>query len=470
MIHCFTVCGQFMVMDVESGAVHRVDGTAYRVLQWMQSQWENDPAFQPADTVAGSNAAGVIAEMLGDVPASEVEEILTEIVSLVQDGQLFAPDNAERAMSHMREREPVVKALCLHMAHECNLRCAYCFAGQGAYGGERGLMSLETGRKAIDFLLSRSGRRRHLEVDFFGGEPMLNFDTVKEIVSYGRAREAETGKKFRFTLTTNGTRLDEDSIRYINLHMDNVVLSIDGRPAVHDRMRKRPDGVGGYADILHKLLQMAESRAHERYYVRGTYTRFNPDFSEDVLHLAEAGFRQISVEPVVTAPSEPYAIRPEDVPGLCAEYEKLAAALLLRRREGRPVNFFHFNIDLDGGPCIAKRITGCGAGTEYLAVTPGGALYPCHQFVGEEAFCLGSLDTGIEKPDIGQRFARCHVWAKPECARCWAKYYCGGGCAANAYHASGNGSGDILHPDETGCALQRKRIECALFLYAENAT
>ena len=443
MVHCFNVNGRRFALDVPTGALHETDAVTQEIIEAM------DGVFNGALTNDFN------------IPQDEFNGIISEIRGLAEDGQLFTAERAEPVRVGMREREPVVKALCLHIAHDCNLRCKYCFAGQGSYGdnigGER-YMTPEVGRKALDFLISRSGNRRHLEVDFFGGEPMLNFDTVKEIVSYGRKREKETDKIFRFTLTTNGTLLNPEHHAYINEVMDNVVLSIDGRPEVHDRMRSNANGAGSYADVFPKLKQLADSRGHERYYVRGTYTRHNTDFAADVLHLADAGFTQVSVEPAVAEPSAGYSIRREDVPVLCGEYEKLADELLKRKH----IRFFHFEIDLDGGPCVAKRVTGCGAGTEYLAVTPEGKLFPCHQFVGEGKFLLGDLDTGVTEKWVTDMFKECHVYNKPECVNCWAKYYCSGGCAANAYHTNG----DIAKPDIIACDLQRKRIECALYMRA----
>jgi len=358
-----------------------------------------------------------------------------------------------------------VKALCLHMAHECNLRCGYCFAGDGTYDADtmdRGLMSLEVGKKALDFLIENSGARRNLEVDFFGGEPMLNFDVVKDLVAYGRKREVETGKKFRFTLTTNGTLLSDSANEYINENFDNVVVSLDGRQHVNDRMRKTRSG-GSYNEIFPRIKKLADSRGQQNYYVRGTYTRFNTDFAADVLHLADCGFKQISIEPVVAPQEADYSLREEDLPKLFAEYEALAQALIAREWENNGVHFFHFEMDLEGGPCIAKRVTGCGAGSEYLAVTPSGQLYPCHQFVTDEKFRLGDLTTGIVNTALIEEFSACHVFAKDECKTCWAKYYCSGGCMATAYHTHG----DILKPDKISCDLQKKRVECALYMYVE---
>ena len=434
MVHASRIGGLRLALDAESGALHSLSEEAFCVLEKIVAGEAVDESSPP----------------------------FFALNALVQAGQLFSRPNEAQVNAHMAERTPVVKALCLHMAHACNLRCAYCFAGQGNYGEEGGgLMPLAVGKKALDFLIAQSGARRNLEVDFFGGEPMMNFDVVKELVAYGRAREADTGKRFRFTLTTNGAFLDGENIPYIQEHFDNLVMSLDGREAVNDRMR----GAGTYADLLPKLKAMAAARGAASHYVRGTYTRHNLDFAADVLHMADAGFRYLSVEPVVAPPGEEYALREEDLPVLFAEYEKLADALYERERAGRGAQFFHFDIDLEGGPCIARRVTGCGAGSEYLAVTPGGKLFPCHQFVGDDAFCLGDLDSGVRDTARVEEFAQCHVQAKPECAKCWAKYYCSGGCMATAFYANGS----ILQPDEISCALMRKRIECALYLVARRA-
>jgi len=449
MIHCFTIKSpkgsRNLVLDVGSGSLHQVDCATLKVLR----------VTDPQKLVA--------------TPISELSEIQAEIRGLIEKKQLFTLDDSATINTHMQTRQPVVKALCLHMAHECNLRCKYCFAGDGTYNVDaidKGLMSLEVGKKALDFLIENSGKRRNLEVDFFGGEPMLNFETVKELVAYGRKREVEAGKKFRFTLTTNGALLTDEANKYINEHFDNVVLSLDGRPEVHDRMRVRHDDSGSYAHILPKVKKLADSRNHEKYYVRGTFTRHNLDFAADVIHLADTGFTSISVEPVVAPQEADYSLREEDLPVLFAEYEKLAQMLLERERAGNGVNFFHFQVDIDGGPCLAKRVTGCGAGSEYLAVTPSGQLYPCHQFVGDENFRLGDFDTGVVKQDMIADFSKCHVFAKPECTSCWARYYCSGGCMANAYHTHGN----ILKPDRISCELQKKRIECALYMLAVRAS
>jgi len=445
MIHCFTIGSRNVVLDVGSGAIHEVDDATLSVLKAMQ------------------NTGGSFSDLPSDLFVEP--SIQHDILTLIKDNQLFTVDNPQ-VHKHMENRHPVVKALCLHMAHECNLRCGYCFAGDGTYHADtmdRGMMSLEVGKKALDFLIANSGKRRNLEVDFFGGEPMLNFDVVKQLVTYGRQREVETGKKFRFTLTTNGTLLTDDANKYINENMDNVVVSLDGRPAVNDRMRMMHSSGGSYDNIFPKILKLAESRRQERYYVRGTYTRHNLDFAADVLHLADCGFKQISIEPVVAPDDADYSLREADLPTLFAEYEKLAQALIERERQGQGVHFFHFEIDLEGGPCLAKRVTGCGAGSEYLAVTPSGQLYPCHQFVTDEKFKLGDLDTGILNTNLIESFSKCHVFAKPECIDCWAKYYCSGGCMATAHHTHGS----ILKPDKISCDLQRKRVECALYMAVE---
>ena len=442
MIHSFKIGSHNLVLDVGSGSLHQVDDATLQVL---------------ADT----NPQDLL-----NTPINELSEIQAEIRTLIEKQQLFTPDDTTTINSHMQQRQPVVKALCLHMAHDCNLRCKYCFAGDGTYNVDdidKGLMPLDVGKKALDFLIASSGARRNLEVDFFGGEPMLNFETVKELVIYGRKREKETGKKFRFTLTTNGALLTDEANLYINDNFDNVVLSLDGRPQIHDRMRIRHDGSGSYAHIYPKVKALADSRNHENYYVRGTYTRHNMDFAADVMHLADIGFKQISIEPVVAPQEADYSFKEEDLPLLFDEYEKLAHSLLERERAGEGVHFFHFEMELFGGPCLAKRVTGCGAGSEYLAVTPSGQLYPCHQFVGDSKFRLGDLDTGVVNHGLITDFSRCHVFAKPECTSCWARYYCSGGCMANAYHTHA----DILKPDKISCELQKKRIECALYILAE---
>ena len=393
---------------------------------------------------------------------AEQQEAVEEILELYRAGQLFTEDIYENYIGDFKNRQTVVKALCLHIAHDCNLACRYCFAEEGEYHGRRALMSFEVGKKALDFLVANSGNRVNLEVDFFGGEPLMNWQVVKDLVAYGRSLEEPHHKKFRFTLTTNGVLLDDEVQEFVNREMANVVLSIDGRKEVHDRMRPHRGGQGSYEEIVPKFQKLAESRDQFNYYVRGTFTHNNLDFGEDVKHLADLGFEQISVEPVVAPPTEDYAIREEDVPALLAEYDKLALELLDRHRKGKGVNFFHFMIDLSGGPCVAKRLSGCGSGTEYLAVTPWGDLYPCHQFVGMDEFLMGNVDEGVVRTDIRDEFKCCNVYAKEKCKDCFAKFYCSGGCAANAYNFSGNINGSY----DIGCELQRKRVECAVMIKA----
>lgn len=443
MIHKFSMKGTNIVVDVNSGAVHVFDDLSYEILDYYK-KYDNEK----------------IIEMLSDrYDKSEIKEALEEIQSLEKDGQLYSEDIYKDHLP-VGDAKPVVKALCLHISHDCNLRCKYCFASTGDFGRHRSIMSPEVGKKAIDFLLRESGGRRNLEVDFFGGEPLLNFDTVKEIVKYALEKEKEYNKHFRFTITTNAVLLNEDHKKFINEHMSNVVLSIDGRPEVNDRMRFRIDGTGTYKDILPKIKDMAESRNQTNYYVRGTFTRENLDFSKDVIHLADQGFKQISVEPVVAAKDSGYDLREEDLPVLFEEYEKLAYEYIKRQKEGNGFNFFHFMIDLNQGPCIAKRITGCGAGHEYLAITPEGDIYPCHQFVGMDDFKMGTVMDGRLNTDIQNYFRNSNVYTKKECMQCWARFYCSGGCSANEYQFNG----DINVPYKVGCELEKKRVECALWI------
>ncbi len=451
MIHQYKNNGYNIVLDVNSGSVHVVDDVAYDVIELYETEEKE-------------RIAELICERYKDqnISKQDIAELYRDLEEMREQGILFSDDTYKEGVIDFKQRQTVVKALCLHIAHACNLSCRYCFAGEGEYSGDRSLMSVEVGKKALDFLVKNSGGRRNLEVDFFGGEPLLNFDVVKQLVAYGRSLEGKYDKHFRFTLTTNGILLDDDVIEFANKEMDNIVLSIDGRKRVHDRMRPAKDGSGSYDRILDKFKKVAESRGQERYYVRGTFTHDNLDFTEDVLHLADQGFKQISVEPVVAGPDEPYAIREEDIHVICDEYDKLAREMLRREREGRGFNFFHYMIDLTGGPCVYKRLSGCGSGTEYLAVTPWGDLYPCHQFVGNEKFLLGNVDDGIVNTEICDEFKLCNVYAKKECRDCFAKFYCSGGCAANAY----NMHQDINKPYQIGCELQRKRVECAIMIKA----
>ena len=445
MVHQYKNNGYDIVLDVNSGAIHVVDDVTYDVIALYE----------------GHTREEIVNSLRERYPETEVEEALDEVQMLVDNEELFTKDTYENYIMDFKKRPTVVKALCLHIAHDCNLACQYCFAEEGEYHGRRALMSFEVGKKALDFLIANSGNRRNLEVDFFGGEPLMNWQVVKDLVAYGREQEKLHDKKFRFTLTTNGVLLNDEVMEFCNREMGNVVLSIDGRKEVHDKMRPFRKGAGSYDLIVPKFQQFAESRHQDKYYVRGTFTHYNLDFSEDVLHLADLGFKQISVEPVVAEPKEPYAIREEDLPKLFEEYDKLAVEMIRRHKSGEDFNFFHL-IDLEGGPCVAKRLSGCGSGTEYLAVTPWGDFYPCHQFVGNEKFLLGNVDEGILNTDIRDEFKCCNVYAKEKCRKCFARFYCSGGCAANAY----NFSGDICGAYDIGCELQKKRIECAIMIKA----
>ncbi len=453
MIHQYKNNGYHIVMDVNSGSVHVVDECVYDMIPRVE-------ALVGQGKKETQEVLSALAEE-GSLSAQQ-KEAVEEILELYRAGQLFTEDIYENYIGDFKNRQTVVKALCLHIAHDCNLACRYCFAEEGEYHGRRALMSFEVGKKALDFLVANSGNRVNLEVDFFGGEPLMNWQVVKDLVAYGRSLEEPNHKKFRFTLTTNGVLLNDEVQEFVNREMANVVLSIDGRKEVHDRMRPHRGGQGSYDEIVPKFQKLAESRDQFNYYARGTFTRNNLDFGEDVKHLADLGFEQISVEPVVAPPSEDYAIREEDVPALLAEYDRLALELLDRHRKGKGVNFFHFMIDLSGGPCVAKRLSGCGSGTEYLAVTPWGDLYPCHQFVGMDEFLMGNVDEGVVRTDIRDEFKCCNVYAKEKCKDCFAKFYCSGGCAANAYNFSGNINGSY----DIGCELQRKRVECAIMIKA----
>ena len=448
MVHCFNMHGVNIALDVNSGAVHVLDDAAYAVLG----------GFNPD----GKKDVGRLKELESRYTGQVLNEALEEIDGLIKDNMLFTEDPYGEYVDKWG-KQTVVKALCLHIAHDCNLRCRYCFAGTGEYLGKRSMMSPDVGRKSIDFLIENSGSRRNLEVDFFGGEPLMNFETVKEIVRYARSKEEASGKHFRFTITTNIILLDREKRDFINENMHNVVLSIDGRREINDAMRKRVDGTGCYDRILPLAKSMVEERQGRSYYIRGTFTRNNLDFGEDVLHLADEGFDQISVEPVVASADSGLDIREEDVPEACAEYERLAKEYFERRRSGKGFNFFHFMLDLEGGPCAAKRFRGCGSGTEYLAVTPDGELYPCHQFVGHGEFLLGSVLGGLSGNNVRELFRSVNVDSKPECRVCWAKFYCSGGCAANAHKFNH----DIGKPYKVGCELEKKRIECALWIKSQ---
>ena len=467
LVHRYRNNGYNIVMDVESGSIHVVDDIVYDLVGALEEYSENHSVREVIDeeTIKAVPYEDLSEYLAGKLPGYDKEDIAEayeEVAWLIEDECLFTEDLYEDYIGDHIKRETVVKALCLHIAHDCNLACRYCFAGEGEYHGERSLMSLEVGMKALDFLVEASKGRRNLEVDFFGGEPLMNFEVVKKLVEYGRSLEEKHNKKFRFTLTTNGVLLDDEVLEFANREMSNLVLSIDGRKSVHDRMRPRRGGQGSYDEILPKFIKAAESRDQTNYYVRGTYTHHNLDFAEDVKHLAGLGFKQISVEPVVAPQDKDYAITPEDVPKLCEQYDILAKYVIDRKKEGKGFNFFHFMIDLTGGPCVAKRLSGCGSGTEYLAVAPNGDLYPCHQFVGLEGFLMGNVNDGVTNTVMRDKFKLCNVYSREECRKCFAKFYCSGGCAANAY----NFTGDINGVYDIGCALQRKRVECAIMIRA----
>ena len=466
MIHQYKNSGLNIVMDIDSGSVHVVDDIVYDIVHALDAMDSvsdfrkvSDGEVKASDF---SELEGYLKFMLSKYNDEDIEEAYNEVKELIEEERLFTDDIYKDFVMDFKKRTTVVKALCLHIAHDCNLACKYCFADEGEYHGKRELMSYEVGKKALDFLVANSGSRTNLEVDFFGGEPLMNFEVVKQLVKYGRSLEEPNNKKFRFTLTTNGVLLDDDILEFANKEMSNLVLSLDGRKEVHDLMRPRRGGQGSYDTVVPKFIKAAESRNQMNYYVRGTYTRNNLDFAKDVIHMADLGFEQISVEPVVADKSESYAIREEDIDTLIKQYDELTAEMIKRKKEGKPFNFFHFMIDLSGGPCVAKRLSGCGSGTEYLAVSPSGELYPCHQFMGMKDFLLGNVDEGVIRTDIRDEFKLCNVYAKEKCKNCFAKFYCSGGCAANSYNFSGSINGTY----EIGCELQKKRIECAIALKA----
>ncbi len=453
MIHQYKLAGNNIVLDVASGSVHVVDDVAYDVIAMFETSSADDIVAALSEKYAS----------VPEVTPDEIRECIAEIAELRDAGKLFSEEDYAPLAGELKERSAgIVKALCLHVAHTCNLNCSYCFASQGKYNGERAVMSFEVGKQALDFLIANSGSRRNLEVDFFGGEPLMNLDVVKELVAYARSVEKAAGKNFRFTLTTNGVLIDDDVIDFADREMSNVVLSLDGRREVHDRFRVDYAGKGSWDVIVPKFQKLVEARGGKNYYMRGTFTHANPDFLEDIKTMLDLGFTELSMEPVVCAPGDPSALTEEDLPVVLAQYEQLAALMAERRREGRPFTFYHYMLDLKGGPCIYKRISGCGSGTEYMAVTPWGDLYPCHQFVGDEKFRLGDVWHGVTAPAVQAEFAACNVYTRPDCADCWAKLYCSGGCAANAYHATGSVNGVYKY----GCELFRKRMECAIMLAA----
>ena len=460
MIHQYKNNGYNIVMDVNSGSVHVVDDVVYDAIALLEPVMGELVEPKAIPVKSRRQVKEELEKKYGETDAAEA---LAEVQQLIDAEELYVQDIYQEYMVDFKKRETVVKALCLHIAHDCNLGCLYCFAGEGEYHGRRALMSFDVGKKALDFLIAASGNRRNLEVDFFGGEPLMNLEVVKQLVAYGRSREADSNKRFRFTLTTNGMLLNEEIMDFCNREMSNVVLSLDGRREVNDYMRPTRNQRGSSYDIIvPKFRRFAASRAGKDYYVRGTFTRHNLDFAEDVKHFADLGFEQMSIEPVVAAPEEPYAIRAEDLPVIMAEYDSLAKEYIKRKKEGNGFHFFHFMIDLSQGPCVAKRLSGCGSGTEYLAVTPWGDFYPCHQFVGQEEFLMGNVDTGIVRTDIRDEFKLCNVYAKEKCRDCFARFYCSGGCAANAY----NFHGSITDAYDIGCEMQKKRIECAIMIKA----
>ena len=451
MLHQYQLNGYNIVLDTCSGSVHAVDEVAYDIIGMFENHSEDE-------------IVAAMMEKYGDredVNEEEIRQCIGDVASLKEAGKLFTPDTFEPLADKFKERsDGVIKALCLHVAHTCNLNCGYCFASQGKYNGDRAVMSFEVGKQALDFLVAHSGSRTNLEVDFFGGEPLMNWDVVKQLVAYARSIEKDAHKNFRFTLTTNGMLIDDDVIDFANREMSNVVLSLDGRKEIHDRCRVDYAGNGSWDRIVPKFQKLVEARGDQNYYMRGTFTHANPDFVKDIETMLDLGFTELSMEPVVCAPDDPAALTKEDLPIVLEQYELLAKKMIERKKAGKPFTFYHYMIDLTGGPCIYKRISGCGSGTEYMAVTPWGDLYPCHQFVGDEKFRLGDIWNGVDNTAIQNEFRGCNAYTRPECADCWAKLYCSGCCAANAYHATGSIQGIY----EYGCELFRKRMECAIMI------
>ena len=449
MVHQYKLNGYDIVLDTASGSVHLVDDVAYDIIEMYKSR--------SADEICAA-----VCEKYPDVTRSDVLECLDDVAELEREHKLFTPDDYEQLAADYKGSSHVIKALCLHVAHTCNLNCSYCFASQGKYHGERAIMSFDVGKRALDFLVENSGDRRNLEVDFFGGEPLMNWQIVKDLVAYARSIEKDAGKNFRFTLTTNGVLLDDEVTDFCNREMHNVVLSLDGRKEVNDRFRVDVAGNGSYDRIVPNFQRFVAKRGDKSYYMRGTYTHYNTDFTNDLFHMADLGFTELSMEPVVCAPGDPCALTEEDFPVLCEQYEILAKDMLRRWREGKPITFYHYMVDLKHGPCIYKRVTGCGSGTEYMAVTPWGELFPCHQFVGDPKYSLGNIWDGITNTAVQGEFRACNAYSRPDCKDCWARLYCSGGCAANSYHATGSIGGVY----EYGCRLFKKRMECAIMLQA----
>jgi len=447
-LHCYKLCGYNIVLDVASGSIHSVDDVAYDVIR----------AYELIHD--GKDRDALIKRVLSYHPGlkeDDILEVIADVEMLKSRGKLFSPDTFADVVKE--QFDVPLSALCMNVSHVCNMSCSYCFAGRGEYGSE-GLMSLATATRAIDFLAQSSGDRKNLDVDFFGGEPLLNWELVKETVAYARTIERNSDKKFRFTLTTNGLLIDDDVINFTNKEMHNVVLSLDGRPEVHDAARKLPDGSGSYSSVSPKILKLVEARRGKGYYIRGTFTRNNMDFVNDILYIAGLGFKELSLEPAVTKHGDPNGFTPDDLPTLISQYETLAIEMLRQEKIGKGFNFYHYMLDLTKGPCIHKRIAGCGVGTEYLAVTPTGELYPCHQFVGDTKFLMGDVWRGVVNNTLRGSFSRCNIYSRNECRNCWARFYCCGGCAANAYYNSGSIDGVY----DLGCELFKKRIECAIMM------
>ncbi len=455
MVHQYKLNGYNIVLDTASGSVHTVDEVAYDIIEMYKTHTRE----QIVEKILKKYAE------LPDVNENEIIECLDDIEALEKVGKLFSVDEYEELACNYKNNSKVIKALCLHVAHTCNLNCSYCFASQGKYQGDRALMSFEVGKRAFDFLIENSGTRRNLEVDFFGGEPLMNWDVVKQLVAYARSIEKQHNKNFRFTLTTNGILIDDEIIDFLNKEMSNVVLSLDGRKEINDHFRRDYAGNGSYDKIVPKFQKLVKAREGKGYYVRGTFTHNNVDFTNDLFHMADLGFTELSMEPVVCPPDDPYALTDEDMPKIFEQYEILAKEMLKRKKEGRPFTFYHYMLDLKNGPCIYKRITGCGSGTEYMAVTPWGELFPCHQFVGDPKYSLGNIFDGITNTEIQDEFRSCNAYARPECKDCWARLYCSGGCAANSYHATGSITGVYKY----GCELFKKRIECAVMMQVAEA-
>ncbi len=451
MVHQYKLNGFNIVLDTLSGSIHVVDDVIYEIILLYETHTKSDITNIFLQKNANEH----------NVTSEDLNECFEQIEQLKKSGKLFSRPDYEKIATEYKNNSSVVKALCLHVAHTCNLNCSYCFAAQGKFHGEGALMPFEVGKRALDFLIENSGARKNLEVDFFGGEPLVNWEVVKKLVEYARSIEKDCGKHFRFTLTTNGVLIDDDVIDFANKHMHNVVLSLDGRKSVHDNLRKDLAGNGSYDKIVPKFKKFVEKRGGKGYYMRGTFTHENPDFVSDILHMADLGFNSLSMEPVVCDEGDSAALTKDDLPILLAEYEKLATEMLKREKDGNPFEFYHYMLDLKNGPCVYKRITGCGSGTEYMAVTPWGELFPCHQFVGDKAYSLGNIYDGVTNKKVQDEFRSCNIYSRSECKECWANLYCSGGCAANAYHASG----DINGIYEYGCTLFKKRIECAIMMH-----